>query len=82
MCARSARIESTSTRGRIICRGEYCARSDMVDAIRRLTDDAYRHVRVHHVDKDRDDPELWEVLAKRSEGSGKARRRRNTGAST
>ena len=35
-----------------------------------------RHVRVHHVDKDKDDPLLREVLAQRIEGLGKQRRRR------
>ncbi|KAK3069553.1 hypothetical protein LTR53_012021 [Teratosphaeriaceae sp. CCFEE 6253] len=39
-------------------------------------DNLQRHVRVHHVDKDRDDPALREVLAQRIEGAGKQRRRR------
>ncbi|OBW63944.1 MAG: putative C4-dicarboxylate/malic acid transporter [Aureobasidium pullulans] len=34
------------------------------------------HVRVHHVDKDKDDPLLREVLAQRPEGGGRGRRRR------
>jgi len=39
-----------------------------------------RHVRVHHVDKDRDDDILRDVLNQRTEGQGKTRRRRtNTG---
>ncbi|KAK4547041.1 hypothetical protein LTR36_001262 [Oleoguttula mirabilis] len=39
-------------------------------------DNLQRHVRVHHVDKDRDDAQLREVLAQRIEGAGKQRRRR------
>ncbi|KFZ11223.1 hypothetical protein V501_04870 [Pseudogymnoascus sp. VKM F-4519 (FW-2642)] len=34
------------------------------------------HVRVHHVDKDKDDPLLREVLAQRPEGPSRGRRRR------
>ncbi|KAI7500145.1 hypothetical protein KC367_g3853 [Hortaea werneckii] len=39
-------------------------------------DNLQRHVRVHHQDRDRDDPALREVLAQRQEGIGKQRRRR------
>ncbi|KEQ92761.1 hypothetical protein AUEXF2481DRAFT_7495 [Aureobasidium subglaciale EXF-2481] len=39
-------------------------------------DNLQRHVRVHHVDKDKDDPLLREVLAQRPEGGGRGRRRR------
>ena len=39
-----------------------------------------RHVRVHHVDKDKDDIALRDVLAQRNEGAGKARRRRTNGS--
>jgi hypothetical protein len=35
-----------------------------------------RHVRVHHVDKDKDDPQLREVLSQRPEGPSRGRRRR------
>ncbi|GAB7326224.1 hypothetical protein MBLNU13_g10217t1 [Cladosporium sp. NU13] len=43
-------------------------------------DNLQRHVRVHHVDKDRDDDVLRDVLNQRTEGQGKTRRRRtNTG---
>jgi len=35
-----------------------------------------RHVRVHHMDKDKDDPSLREVLAQRPEGGARGRRRR------
>lgn len=39
-------------------------------------DNLQRHVRVHHVDKDKDDPQLREVLAQRPEGPSRGRRRR------
>ncbi|KAK7182221.1 hypothetical protein DPSP01_006942 [Paraphaeosphaeria sporulosa] len=39
-------------------------------------DNLQRHVRVHHVDKDKDDPQLREVLAQRPEGGSRGRRRR------
>ncbi|OKL59629.1 hypothetical protein UA08_05072 [Talaromyces atroroseus] len=39
-------------------------------------DNLQRHVRVHHVDKNKDDPELRNVLAQRPKGSGRGRRRR------
>ncbi|KXT02824.1 hypothetical protein AC578_5390 [Pseudocercospora eumusae] len=45
-------------------------------------DNLQRHVRVHHVDKDRDDPALREVLAQRQEGAGKQRRRRTQSSNT
>jgi hypothetical protein len=35
-----------------------------------------RHVRVHHIDKDKDDPQLRDVLAQRPEGGSRGRRRR------
>jgi hypothetical protein len=35
-----------------------------------------RHVRVHHVDKDKDDPQLRDVLAQRPDGPNHGRRRR------
>ncbi|KAJ9664303.1 hypothetical protein H2201_005295 [Coniosporium apollinis] len=39
-------------------------------------DNLQRHVRVHHVDKDKDDPALRDVLAQRAEGGTRGRRRR------
>ncbi|KAK4508100.1 hypothetical protein PRZ48_001838 [Zasmidium cellare] len=45
-------------------------------------DNLQRHVRVHHVDKDRDDPALREVLAQRIEGNTQKQRRRRTQGST
>ncbi|KAI9885223.1 MAG: Protein transport protein S9 plasma membrane t-SNARE [Watsoniomyces obsoletus] len=41
-------------------------------------DNLQRHVRVHHVDKDKDDPALRDVLAQRVEGGNRGRRRRTT----
>lgn len=37
-----------------------------------------RHVRVHHVDKSKDDPALRQVLSQRPEGSVRGRRRRQS----
>jgi hypothetical protein len=39
-------------------------------------DNLQRHVRVHHPDKDKDDPQLRDVLAQRPEGGSRGRRRR------
>ncbi|KAK3322280.1 hypothetical protein B0H66DRAFT_601745 [Apodospora peruviana] len=39
-------------------------------------DNLQRHVRVHHVDKDKDDPQLRDVLAQRPDGPSRGRRRR------
>ncbi|KAG5975434.1 hypothetical protein E4U55_007691 [Claviceps digitariae] len=39
-------------------------------------DNLQRHVRMHHVDKDKDDPLLREVLSQRSDGPNRGRRRR------
>ncbi|EGO57542.1 hypothetical protein NEUTE1DRAFT_121942 [Neurospora tetrasperma FGSC 2508] len=39
-------------------------------------DNLQRHVRVHHTDKDKDDPLLREVLAQRPDGPSRGRRRR------
>jgi hypothetical protein len=39
-------------------------------------DNLQRHVRVHHVDKDKDDPVLREVLSQRPDGLNRGRRRR------
>lgn len=39
-------------------------------------DNLQRHVRVHHVDKNKDDPALREVLSQRAEGPHRGRRRR------
>lgn len=36
----------------------------------------YRHVRVHHMDKDKDDPALRDVLSQRPDGPSRGRRRR------
>lgn len=64
---------STNTHGQTIFRGrDTAAVSNHTD----LTLMRYRHVRVHHVDKDKDDPLLREVLAQRPEGGPRGRRRR------
>ncbi|KAK3938510.1 metallothionein expression activator [Diplogelasinospora grovesii] len=42
-------------------------------------DNLQRHVRVHHVDKDKDDPMLRDVLAQRPDGPNRGRRRRGAG---
>ncbi|KAH8155775.1 uncharacterized protein LAJ45_00787 [Morchella importuna] len=39
-------------------------------------DNLQRHVRVHHMDKDKDDPQLRDVLSQRPEGGNRGRRRR------
>lgn len=39
-------------------------------------DNLQRHVRVHHMDKDKDDPLLREVLSQRPDGPNRGRRRR------
>ncbi|KAI5928515.1 hypothetical protein F4810DRAFT_7502 [Camillea tinctor] len=39
-------------------------------------DNLQRHVRVHHLDKDKDDPALREVLSQRPDGPSRGRRRR------
>ncbi|OTB08451.1 hypothetical protein M426DRAFT_184123 [Hypoxylon sp. CI-4A] len=39
-------------------------------------DNLQRHVRVHHVDKDKDDPLLRDVLSQRPDGPNRGRRRR------
>lgn len=39
-------------------------------------DNLQRHVRVHHVDKDKDDPNLRDVLSQRPQGPNRGRRRR------
>ncbi|TGZ83788.1 hypothetical protein EX30DRAFT_91561 [Ascodesmis nigricans] len=43
-------------------------------------DNLQRHVRVHHMDKDKDDPLLREVLSQRPEGGNRGRRRRAVGS--
>lgn len=43
-------------------------------------DNLQRHVRVHHVDKDRNDPELRAILSQRPEGGNRGRRKHPTGA--
>jgi hypothetical protein len=76
MSVHFARIANTSIRGLIICKGVYIlSREDSVKE--KLTHS--RHVRVHHVDKKGDDPQLRDVLAQRPEGGSRGRRRRVSG---
>ncbi|KAL2024464.1 hypothetical protein VTK56DRAFT_8275 [Thermocarpiscus australiensis] len=44
-------------------------------------DNLQRHVRVHHVDKDKDDPLLRDVLSQRPDGPNRGRRRRGAPSS-
>ncbi|KPM46201.1 hypothetical protein AK830_g290 [Neonectria ditissima] len=46
------------------------------EACKKLTRWTDRHVRVHHVDKDKDDPLLRDVLSQRPDGPNRGRRRR------
>ncbi|EWY79475.1 hypothetical protein FOYG_17380 [Fusarium oxysporum NRRL 32931] len=39
-------------------------------------DNLQRHVRVHHIDKDKDDPQIRDILAQRPDGPNRGRRRR------
>ncbi|KAG7404494.1 hypothetical protein Forpe1208_v015904 [Fusarium oxysporum f. sp. rapae] len=39
-------------------------------------DNLQRHVRVHHIDKDKDNPQIRDVLAQRPDGPNRGRRRR------
>lgn len=76
--AHSVQSASIDIRDRTISNGMCCSRS--LESIKLLTDVRNRHVRVHHVNKDRDDNVLRDVLNQRTEGQGKTRRRRtNTG---
>lgn len=79
-CVRSVRIESTNIHGQIICKGRIFLSNLFGSALHtwRYADHllSNRHVRVHHVDKDKDDPQLREVLAQRPEGGSRGRRRR------
>lgn len=71
--------------GQIIFKGEFFFFSHAFGALKspklppskrngKLTES--RHVRVHHVDKGRDDPELRRVLSLRPEGSTRRRRQK------
>lgn len=73
-CAHFVQIGSTSTRARIIYRGTFCGFENCPLSSELIGQ--HRHVRVHHVDRDKDDPQLREVLAQRPEGPSRGRRRR------
>lgn len=72
-CAPSALIENINTLGRIIYKGASTLDKGS-GPLRMLI--LYRHVRVHHVDKDKDDPALRDVLSQRPDGPSRGRRRR------
>jgi hypothetical protein len=73
MYALSVRISNINTPGQITFKGELLL---FLAVLQVLTES--RHVRVHHVDKSKDDPELRRVLSQRPEGSTRGRRRRTT----
>ena len=67
--------ESTNTQGQIICRGSL-PHSIGITTTLEADSSLLRHVRVNHMDKDTNDPQLREVLAQRCEGGSRGRRRR------
>jgi hypothetical protein len=72
-------IGNINIQGQTICRGKSLGnlrvlRRTLIPLVYLLM--RSRHVRVHHVDKDKDDPQLREVLAQRPEGPSRGRRRR------
>jgi len=73
MCAHSALTESISTHGPTTFSGKICFYPMFMGY---KADQSHRHVRVHHQDRSRDDPELRQVLAQRPEGGSRGRRRR------
>jgi len=66
--ARFVLIESINIQGPITCRGEYRQNSCLDDQGRITNICRNRHVRIHHTDRDKDDPQLLGVLAQRPEG--------------
>jgi hypothetical protein len=74
MYALSVRISNINTPGLITFKGEL----HTVLGRPSVSLTKSRHVRVHHVDKNKDDPELRRVLSQRPEGSTRGRRRRTT----
>lgn len=75
MYARSVRISGTNILDRTIYNGKM---SHWVFFFYDIFANQRRHVRLHHKDKSRDDPELRAVLARRPKGSRRGRRRRST----
>ena len=72
--AHSAQTRTIDTLDLITSSGKHYRFVLFTSSVHKLTVYA-RHVRVHHPDRDRDDPDLRGVLAQRN-GTGKARRRR------
>jgi hypothetical protein len=64
-------IVNTSIQGLTICKGKI---SHILPQSRILTH--VRHVKAHHPEKEKDDPVLRSVLARRPEGGTRGRRRR------
>lgn len=72
------RTASTNIPGQTICKGK-CVGEHRVSRFCKMCAKLTRndrHVRVHHVDKDKDDAQLRDVLAQRPEGGSRGRRRR------
>lgn len=69
--AHFAQTESTNTQDRMHSKGSYITLGS-----RHILTNNNRHVRVYHVDRDRDDPQLREVMSQRPEGPSRGRRRR------
>ncbi len=77
--ARSVPRENINIQGQIIYKGGIPASAETFNHCPRkprLIHYVRRHVRVNHIDKDTNDPQLREVLAQRCEGGNRGRRRR------
>lgn len=71
----SVQTSNTNTRDPTIFNGSCYIRASFNLTSAELTH-SHRHVRVHHVDKNKDDPILRQVLAQRPLGSARGRKRR------
>lgn len=74
MSVHSAQIASKNILDLIICNGKTHSRA--MNCKLRLTNLHSSHVRVHHVNIDKDDPRLRDVLSQRPDPSSHSRRRR------
>ncbi len=68
MCALFVLTESTNIQDQITYKGWFSAMDSYT--IMAAANHRSRHVRVHHVDKGKDNPLLMEVLSQRPEGAG------------
>lgn len=76
-CVRSVPRGNTNIQGQIIYQGTISSLSRLQSIARLLADQSnHRHVRVNHIDKDVNDPQLKEVLSQRSDRGERRRRRR------